>query len=182
MRQIAKLDKSWTLFLDRDGVINQRIPGAYIEYPSQFKFTEHCLEAITVFDKIFNRIVVVTNQQGIGKGIMTKAQLHEIHSFMKTAVEKAGGKIDEIYFCPELEKDNLGCRKPNTGMAFQAKKDFPEIEFSKSVMVGDSVSDMEFGKRLNMTTVLIEGKKEENLYDDLIDFKFSSLYEFAMSI
>ena len=177
-----KFDKNWTLFLDRDGVINRRIPGAYIEYPEQFKFTENCLEAMAVFNKTFNRIVVVTNQQGIGKGIMTEMQLQEVHAFMKTNVENAGGKIDGVYHCPELERHNPDCRKPNTGMALQAKNDFPEIEFSRSVMVGDSISDMEFGKRMNMTTVLIEGKVENEFYDHLIDFKFSSLFEFSMSI
>ncbi len=175
-------DKNWTLFLDRDGVINLRIPGAYIEYPSQFKFTKNCLKAMTIFDKTFGRIVVVTNQQGIGKGLMSEAQLTDVHYYMKNSIEKAGGKIDQIYHCPKLAKSNPDCRKPNPGMAFQAKKDFPEIDFSKSVMVGDSVSDMEFGKRLNMTTVLIEGKEEENFNDKLIDFRFSSLYEFAKSI
>lgn len=177
-----KWNKSWTLFLDRDGVINQRIPGAYIEYPSQFKFTENCLAAMAIFNKIFNRIVVVTNQQGIGKGIMNESQLADIHQFMETEVEKAEGKIDNVYHCPELAKNNSQCRKPNNGMAFQAKKDFPEIEFSKSVMVGDSLSDMEFGKRLNMKTVLIEGKNEESFDKKLIDYQFITLFEFARSI
>ncbi len=176
---MEKWDKSWTLFLDRDGVINQRIPGAYVEFPEQFTFSENCLQALVVFRKIFNRIVVVTNQQGIGKGIMTTDQLTAIHLFMKNAIEKAGGKIDEIYHCPGLAKDNPECRKPNSGMAFQAKEDFPEIELSKSVMVGDSISDMEFGKRLGMTTVLIEGNEDERFNDELIDFKYQSLFEFA---
>ena len=179
---MKKWNKSWSLFLDRDGVINRRVPGAYIEFPAQFKFTKNCLEAMVVFKKIFNRILVVTNQQGIGKGIMTESQLAEIHSFMKEEVESFDGKIDGVYHCPELAKDNPDCRKPNSGMAFQAKNDFPEIDFSKSVMVGDSLSDMEFGKRLNMTTVFIEGKGEEKLNVDLIDFRFSTLYDFAKSI
>ena len=175
-------DKSWTLFLDRDGVINQRIPGAYIEYPSQFKFTKNCLEAMAIFNKIFGRIVVVTNQQGIGKGIMSESQLADIHHFMKVLVGRAEGKIDQIYHCPELAKFNPECRKPKPGMAFQAKIDFPEIDFPKSVMVGDSVSDMEFGRRLNMTTVLIEGKEEDIFDEELTDFKFPSLFDFAISL
>lgn len=179
---MLKIGKNWTLFLDRDGVINQRIPGAYIEFPWQFEFTENCLEALVIFNKIFKRIVVVTNQQGIGKGIMTEKQLSDLHLFMKKAIKRAGGKIDKIYHCPGLEKDNPDCRKPNTGMALQAKTDFPEIDFSKSVMVGDSVSDMEFGKRMHMITVLIEGKVVGSDHDDLIDFKYSSLFDFAKSM
>jgi histidinol-phosphate phosphatase family protein len=179
---MGKWNKGWTLFLDRDGVINERLPGAYVERVEQFKFTNNCLEAFSIFNDIFNRIVVVTNQQGIGKGIMNDVQLSDIHSFMQKEVERASGRIDGVYFCPELAKSKSQCRKPNPGMAFQAKKDFPEIEFSKSVMVGDSISDMEFGKRLNMQTVLIEGKGEDSFDENIIDFKFPSLYDFALSI
>jgi len=179
---MKKWNKNWSLFFDRDGVINQRIPGEYIEYPNQFKFTENCLEAMLVFKNTFNRIVVVTNQQGIGKGIMTEVQLAEIHTFMKNKVADFGGRIDGVYHCPGLAKDNPDCRKPNSGMAFQAKNDFPEIDFSMSVMVGDSLSDMEFGKRLNMTTVLIAGKEGESFNEKLIDVKFQSLYDFALSL
>src|SRR5690606_17999981 len=98
--------KGWTLFLDRDGVINERIPGAYVEHPAQFVFTDKCLEAMAIFKKIFKRIVVVTNQQGIGKGGMSERQLQKVHNAMRSAVERAGGRIDGIYFCPDLEKFN----------------------------------------------------------------------------
>ncbi len=153
--------KDWTLFLDRDGVINHRIPGDYVKTTKEFKFIPGSLEAIVRFTNMFQRIVVVTNQQGIGKGLMTEEQLHEVHEHMLIQITKANGHIDKVYYCPKLKTENPPCRKPNTGMALQAQSDFPEIDFKKSIIVGDSISDMEFGKRLGMKTVFISTKEEE---------------------
>lgn len=110
---------------------------------------------------MFQRIVVVTNQQGIGKGKMTESQLHQVHDYLLHHVVKAKGLIDKIYYCPTLKTEEPLCRKPNTGMGLQAQSDFPEIDFKKSIIVGDSISDMEFGKRLGMKTVFITSKEEE---------------------
>ena len=110
---------------------------------------------------------------------MTERQLVDIHHFMIKTIEASGGRIDKAYHCPELAEMNPPCRKPNPGMAFQAKTDFPEIDFSKSVMVGDSMSDMEFGKRLGMLTVFIKGKEEEDLKAEWMDYRFESLYDFS---
>ena len=172
-----QIDSSWTLFLDRDGVINRRIPGQYVEDWSSFEFLPGTREAIARFSKIFGHIVVVTNQQGIGKGLMTTTQLEQIHQQMLSAIQDAGGRIDAVYFCPDLSIHNPPCRKPNTGMGHQAKADFPTINFSKSVMVGDSASDIAFGRRLGMQLVLIEGKGEEVSGSDYLTF--SGLKAFA---
>ena len=145
----------FTLFLDRDGVINRRIPGSYVKDCSAFEFLEGSLEAVIGFRDLFTRIVVVTNQQGIGKGIMTTEDLNEVHDHMLKAINSAGGHIDKVYHCPKLASLNPRCRKPNPGMGEKAQADFPEIQFKESVMVGDSLSDMEFGIRLGMTTVFI---------------------------
>ncbi len=150
-----KFDKTWTLFLDRDGVINTRLIDDYVKSLNEFEFVEGVPQAIAQFTKIFGRIVVVSNQQGIGKGLMTKEMLDTIHNHLCEEVEKAGGKIDKIYYCPHLKKDRSILRKPNIGMGLLARKDFPEIRFKKSLMVGDSISDMEFGKKLKMKTVFI---------------------------
>ena len=151
----------WTLFLDRDGVINQRIPGRYVADIEEFVFWDGALEAMRFFAKKFEKIIVVTNQQGIGKGLMTDAQLAHVHAHMREQIELAGGRIDAIYYCPKLAKDNPECRKPNIGMALQAQADFPDIDFEKSIMVGDSVTDMQFGLKLNMKTVFIQTKPED---------------------
>jgi D-glycero-D-manno-heptose 1,7-bisphosphate phosphatase len=172
---ITETDSSWALFLDRDGVINERIIGGYVQNTSAFRFLDNVPEAITVLRKIFGYIFVVTNQQGIGKGIMTENDLHLVHHYME---EQLSVKFDRIYYSPFLAEENNIMRKPNSGMAFQAKKDFPAIDFSKSVMVGDSLSDISFGKSVQMKTVYIsDGKKEVEA-----DLFCSSLYEFARII
>ncbi len=168
---MEQVDESWTLFLDRDGVINERLPGDYVKNVSEFVFLPGAELAIRALTMAFGRTVVVTNQQGIGKGIMTAEDLVAVHEYMLHHVSEAGGVIDRVYLCPELAGDNPKCRKPNTGMAEQAKRDFPEIDFQRAVMVGDSPSDMEFGDRMQMKTVFI-GQRDEGLC-------FESLAQFA---
>lgn len=173
-----------TLFLDRDGVINKRIPGSYVIHPNQFEFLPGALEAIQYFNTQFDRVVVVTNQQGVEKGIFSETALQLVHEYMLAGIKAAGGKIDNVYACTKLAKDNPPCRKPNTGMGLQAKEDFPDIDFEQSVMVGDSVSDMEFGQRLGMKTVLIATKEEElEAYKQLtVDRRYMALAEYAEAL
>ena len=173
---------NWTLFLDRDGVINERLPGKYVKDWVDFKFRPEALGAIKALASIFSTIIIVTNQQGIGKGLMEKEDLDVIHQQMLAEITTTGGRIDAIYYCPDLAVKIENCRKPNPQMAFQAQEEFPNINFSKSIMVGDSISDMEFGRNLGMTTVLIESKKEAIAKLDvnpqllhLIDFRFKNL-------
>ena len=175
-----EIDQSWTLFLDRDGVINQRIPGDYVKTWEDFQFCEGSLDAIVQLSRLFGRTVVVTNQQGIGKGLMSLEDLDLIHTQLKEAVDERGGKIDQIYFCPDLAKSTNSCRKPNPWMAQQAQKDFPEINFFRSIMIGDSISDMEFAFRLGMKTVFIEGKSEEQNESQLlsVDLRLETLNAF----
>jgi D-glycero-D-manno-heptose 1,7-bisphosphate phosphatase len=160
LMKIPHFDKSWTLFLDRDGVINHRLPGAYVRNWEEFDFMEGVPNAIAAFSQIFGRIVVVTNQQGIGKGLMTAEQLVTLHDKMYRKIIDAGGRIDAVYFCPKLAIENPICRKPEAGMAYQAQRNFPEINFKKSVMVGDSLSDMGFGSKVGMWNVLVETNEE----------------------
>ena len=143
--------------MDRDGVINTLRVDDYVKEWSEFEFVKGALEAISYFSRIFGRIVIVTNQQGIGKGVMTEGDLHDIHNRMIDEISRAGGRIDKIYFCPELAQNNPRCRKPEIGMGEEAKKDFPEIDFRRSIMVGDSEKDMEFARRLQMPHVRVTG-------------------------
>lgn len=175
-KELIKLNKSWTLFLDRDGVINHRLMDDYVKNWSEFQFEPGVPEAIALFSKIFRRIFVVTNQQGIGKNIMSVDDLLNIHHKMRSEIEAAGGRIDKVYYCPHLRTDDCNCRKPRIGMALQAQSDFPEIDFSQSIMVGDTPSDIEFGKRAGMHTVFIS--KEENSPPHT-DWQFPSLHNFA---
>ena len=178
-----QIDTTWTLFLDRDGVINTKIDNDYIRNWSDFKFVPGVFDALKVIAAAFSTIVVVTNQQGIGKGFFTEADLAHIHQNMQMQIRLNGGRIDKVYFCPNLVIENSDCRKPNTGMGLQAKRDFPAIDFSKSIMVGDSMSDMQFGKNLGMTTVFISETYVLNVQEEtLVNYVFPNLYQFAKAI
>lgn len=170
-----QIDKSWTLFLDRDGVINEEQVGSYITNWGEFVFCDGSLNAISNLSELFGRVVIVTNQRGVGKGIMTLDDLKDIHSRMSSAIVDAGGNIDRVYACTALE-DNDHNRKPNTGMAVQAREDFSEIDFEKSVMVGNNLSDMQFGKKMGMHTVFLTTTQPPvSLPHDLVDEQFDTL-------
>lgn len=172
--------KDWSLFLDRDGVINKRKPNDYIRSSEEFVFLDGVLDALAVFNQVFKHIVVVTNQQGIGKGLMKTSELEQIHAFMLSEIESAKGRIDKVYYCPALKSANSFCRKPSVGMGLNARKDLPAIQFNKSFMVGDSESDLRFGKRLGMKTVFIsDDLLEIRKLHHLIDLSFPSLLHFS---
>ena len=147
-----------TLFLDRDGVINVKLEERYVRNSNEFEFMQGALVAISKLSKLFKRILIVTNQQGIGKGIMTEDDLNLLHSFMTSEIGKLNGKIDKIYFCPHLDTENCNCRKPNPGMINQAIADFPEIDCQNSYLIGDSDSDIEAGNRVNLNTVKVDNE------------------------
>lgn len=154
------IDSSWCLFLDRDGVINTRKTDGYIRSVEEFEFLPGACSAIAELSSIFKHVFVVTNQQGIGKGIMTESNLSDIHRYMKKQVEANGGRITECYHAPNLHGENNILRKPGTGMGLLAQKDFPEVNFSKSIMIGDSDTDIQFGMKLGMKTVrILTGEK-----------------------
>ena len=150
-----------TLFLDRDGIINRLRPGDYVKSWDEFEFLPGALNALTKCNAMFRRILVVTNQRGVGKGLMTRQALDEIHRRMLQTIAAHGGRIDKIYCCTGLS-ENDPCRKPNIGMALQAQKEFPEIDFASALMVGDTSSDLLFGRNAGMHTVLIGEDEVKN--------------------
>lgn len=177
---ISGISDQWTLFLDRDGVINTRLVDDYVKVWDEFAFEPDVPEAITLLSRLMGRIVVVTNQQGVGKGLMSDDDLEDIHRRMVGDVQKAGGRIDHVYSCTKTADERPFCRKPKPGMALQARRDFPEIAFKKSIMVGDTLTDMQFGKRLGMTTVLVAPENSvARRYPRLTDYWFKSLALFA---
>lgn len=175
-------DNRPTLFLDRDGVINKRIPGAYVEKVEQFNFFPNLAEHFKILNKFFSRVIVVTNQQGIGKELMTHEDLAVVHDYMLFEIEMNDGVVDAVYYCPELADFDPPCRKPNPGMALEAKTNFPDIDFKNSLMVGDSESDIQFGNRLGMKTLLVKTKKGEaqKMEDNSThaDFELGTLMDF----
>jgi histidinol-phosphate phosphatase family protein len=177
-----KIDKTWTLFLDRDGVINVESVGSYITSWDEFKFHEGVVDALRSLSHLFGNIVVVSNQRGVGRGIMSIEALRQINANMRAAIEENGGRLNKIYAATSPSDDDHN-RKPNTGMGLQAQQDFPEIDFRKSVMIGNSISDMEFGKRLSMYTIFLTTKHEAfSMPNDLIDEQYPSLYDWASRV
>lgn len=179
-----KTDKNWTLFLDRDGVINEQIIGGYVLHFGQFKFNSGVIEALQQLRQLFGRIIIVTNQQCIGKGMCTQDAVNEVHRQMCAVLKQNNITVDGIYFCPHRADEGCRCRKPNTDLARQARKDFPDIDFKRSMMVGDAPSDMQFGRNCNMTTVfLTKGKTDiAELPEGIADFIYSDLSDFAQHI
>lgn len=175
---IKNIERDWTIFLDRDGVINQRPLGDYVKQWNDFIFLPGVKESLSLFNKIFKRTIVVTNQRGVGKGLMTIDDLDEIHNKMIAEMSKDGGHIDAIYYCTDLATKTLNCRKPKTFMAQQALAEFPDIQLEKSIMLGDTETDMEFGRNAGMKTIYINSN-QQNINKNLYDACFDSLIDFA---
>jgi histidinol-phosphate phosphatase family protein len=170
------------LFLDRDGVINEEKDGSYIFHKNEFVFYPGAVDALVNLSRKFDYVFIVTNQRGVGRGYMTEAALLEIHDHLTEQVVAAGGHITRIYFAPSIDSDHSH-RKPNTGMALDAQKDFPDIEFGKSVMVGNNLSDMQFGKSMGMKTVFLYTTQSEiSLPHKLIDEQYDSLQSWSLQM
>ncbi len=177
--QELEIDDSWTLFLDRDGVINEEKHLDYVNHWNEFIFYQGVKEATAVFAQKFKHIVVATNQRGVSKGLTPIDELHRIHSNMKAEIEAFGGRIDKIYFCTDADNESPN-RKPNPGMAFQAQADFSSIDLNKSIMIGNNISDLKFGRNAGMKTVFLRTTKPELILEEgLADLEFESLISFA---
>ena len=172
------INKDWTLFLDHDGVINVRIIDGYVTKIDEFEFLPNVIESLKIFKEKFKHIIVVTNQQGVGKGIMKFEDVEDVHRFMIQQVENNGGKIDKAYFCPQLKSVQDNYRKPSPKMAYFAQNDFPDINLSNSIMIGDMYSDVEFGKNAGMKTIFV-GDNELTINPD---DRFETLYDFAKTL
>jgi len=174
--------KEWTLFLDRDGVINKELRDDYVKHWEDFIFEDGALEAIAKLSDIFGRIIIVTNQRGIGIELMTDEDLSNIHEKMVAAIQETGGRIDAIYYAAAADRSDIR-RKPNPTMAYEAQKDFPEIDLAKSIIVGNSISDMEFGRNAGMRTIFIDEKKKYGgEKTSIMDEISNSLYNWTDSL
>lgn len=149
------LDRCDTLFLDRDGVVNVWLPGDYVKKWSEFSFNPGFLYFIGQYSRHFRHIIIVTNQRGVGRGLMTESDLEDIHARMLSAIAESGGRIDRIYVCTAVSGSDP-MRKPGKGMALQAMRDFPDITMQRSLMIGDQPSDRQFAENCGMEFLLWE--------------------------
>ncbi len=171
------------VFLDRDGVLNRKAPPTqYITRPEDLVVLPGVGEAVAGLNRSARKIIVVTNQRGIALGLYSRDDLDRIHDKLRTELATHGGHLDAIYVCPH-EAGQCNCRKPLTGLFEQAFRDFPEATPDRSVMVGDSLRDIEAGIRAGMATVLITSESslspDEERAKSLAQISVPSLSELA---
>ena len=145
------------VFLDRDGVINRKLPQHhYVTHPDDLVLCPGAGAAIAGLNKQQKTVIVVTNQRGIALGLFSEQQLGIVHQRLHALLQAVGAHLDAIYYCPHAP-DSCDCRKPLPGMFQQAFKVFPSASPANSIMVGDSLTDMQAADRLGMPAVFIEG-------------------------
>ena len=148
------------VFLDRDGVLNRKLPeGAYVSDWAQFQWLPGAVEAVARMNRAGLTVIVVSNQRGIALGRLSVEQLELIHGQLRSRLECQGARLDAIYYCPH-DHGECNCRKPDIGLFEQAAKDFPEVDANNSVVIGDSLSDIQAGRRLGMRTLFIQGEPD----------------------
>ena len=140
------------VFLDRDGTIN--INEGYCTNPGDLRLFPWTAESIKTLNRLGYKVIVVTNQQAIAKGLLLPETLVRIHLRMRAILEASGAKIDRVYFCPHSEDSRCSCRKPKRGMIDQALKDF-EIDLKNSFVIGDESKDIELGKLVGCRTISV---------------------------
>ena len=146
---------SRAVFLDRDGVINQRPPeGDYITRWEDFHILPGVAEGIALINRVGFSVIVVTNQRGVAKGLMTEADLQQMHERMTGELARAGAKIDATFYCPHEIEPRCDCRKPAPGMLLSAAR-LRGIDLRTSWMIGDSDNDVEAGVNAGCKTARV---------------------------
>jgi D-glycero-D-manno-heptose 1,7-bisphosphate phosphatase len=140
------------VILDRDGTIV--IDRGYLADPDGLEFMPTAAEALCLLFNHGYRLVVVTNQSGVGRGLFSMDRLEAMNARLHRMVEDAGARLSKIYFCPHVPEANCNCRKPNLGLMEQAAVEL-KFDFQKSFVVGDRDSDIEFGNRAGAKTILL---------------------------
>jgi D-glycero-D-manno-heptose 1,7-bisphosphate phosphatase len=147
------------VFLDRDGTLN--VDVGYPSQPGQVEIYPHSYRAVRKIRRAGLLTIVVTNQSGIGRGLLTESDLSAIHQKMSTLFSGHRARIDAFYYCPHYEhsknplyREKCSCRKPDTGLALRAAADF-DLDLKCSYMVGDKVEDVLFGLNIGAVPVLV---------------------------
>lgn len=141
------------VILDRDGVINQD-SAAYIKSPEEWKPVPGSLEAIALLNQAGFRVLVATNQSGVGRGLFDMATLNAIHDKMHRALGQIGGRIDGIFYCPHAQDANCGCRKPRPGLFEEISRRFG-VPLDGVPAVGDSLRDLQAAAAVGAQPILV---------------------------
>jgi histidinol-phosphate phosphatase family protein len=150
------------VFLDRDGVLNED-RADYVKNWGEFRFLKGVRRALGRLEEAGLPVLIITNQSAVGRGLLSSAGLENIHRKMVRAVERGGGKIQGIYYCPHHPEEQCACRKPRAGLLRQAAAEWP-IDLKKSILIGDTGKDLEAGRKAGCRTVLVlTGQGSETL-------------------
>ena len=149
--------KNKAIFLDRDGTIN--VEKNYLYKIEDFEFENGVIEALQILQKLGFKLIVISNQSGIGRGYYTKDDADKLFQYMKDELKKNKVEINGIYYCPHF-KEECNCRKPKLGLFYKAQKDF-DIDFSKSYAIGDKLRDVSICNKEKVKGFIIT--KENNL-------------------
>lgn len=145
------------VFLDRDGVINRKVAeGKYVGRWDRFHILPGVEQAIAALNQSGRVVLVVSNQRGIALGHYTKADVDAIHVALQKHLARHGARIDAFYFCPH-DKNECNCRKPKTGLFEQTFRDFPGASATNSIVIGDSLSDIQAARNLGAPSIFIDG-------------------------
>lgn len=144
-----------TVFLDRDGVINRNLDNDYVKEWAEFEFLTGAKEAIKALTDANCDVIIISNQSGIGKGLMSIDTVEGIHARMIEEIEEYGGKVRAVYYCPHRASDSCDCRKPKPGMLHRATREFG-TELSSSYLIGDNITDIQAGAQVGCTTILVK--------------------------
>jgi D-glycero-D-manno-heptose 1,7-bisphosphate phosphatase len=144
-----------TIFLDRDGVINRNRPrGDYVKSWEEFQFLPGARDAIARLTKAGFRLMIVTNQACIGKGIVSWATVQEIHARMMQEIALVGGQIEAVLCCPHLVENGCDCRKPAPGLLRRAHEEYG-VDLRQAILVGDSVKDVQTAAAVGMPAIMV---------------------------
>jgi rfaE bifunctional protein nucleotidyltransferase chain/domain len=145
-------EKRPAVFLDRDGTLNEHVE--FLGDPKKFKLLPRVVEAIKGFNELGYRVVLVTNQPGIGIGYFSLEDFYRVNRELLAPVGKAGGRIDKVYFCPHSHAENCNCRKPKTLLIERAVKEL-NLDLGNSFVIGDTTMDVELAKRAGIKSILV---------------------------
>lgn len=161
------------VIIDRDGVINYD-SDEYIKTPEEWQPIPGSLEAIALLNRCGFRVLVVTNQSGVGRGLYDLATLQRIHAKLHHALAAVGGHIEEILFCPHHPDENCLCRKPKPGLLYAIQEKY-HIDFAKTFFIGDSIADIKVAREVGCNPILVlTGKGEKALadYPELLEIPY----------
>ena len=157
-----------TVFLDRDGVINENLPG-YVRHWDEFCFIPGACDALARLTAAGHRIIVCTNQAGIATGELSNRNLEEIHRRMLAEIAKAHGHIERIYYCPHSKQAGCFCRKPRPGLLLRARSELG-CDLTAAVFVGDSMTDVQAAIAAGVAPILVlTGRGVEQLEQHAAD-------------